>query len=134
MSTGEKYVPGGLERLLLDSKGARSMAQFSRDCGGLPTDKRLHQMIAGPMRSFPDTDTIRGISRGANVSITQVVLACARSLGLPVSEGEPGDLTIAGARDLPPAAQEALVSDGREMLTLYAGTDTSRDPRLRTVV
>jgi hypothetical protein len=116
---GPDYTPGGIERLIIDSKGARSMSQFARDCGGNPSDKRLHQMISTPMKNFPDPETIRGLARGANVSITQVVLACAKSVGLPVGEGEPGDLTIAGARDLPAQAQEVIVSVGREMLHLY---------------
>ena len=71
----------GIERLILDRKGDRTYDRLSRDCGGVPSDKRLHQMATRPIRNFPDPDTIQGLARGLNVSALSVLVAIANSLG-----------------------------------------------------
>jgi hypothetical protein len=98
-----------LASLILDAKGDRSYERMSTDCGGLPTDKRLQQMATTPLKAFPDVATIRGLARGAGTTITAVVLAAARSLGLQVHTAEdPDALTIGGAGELRPDQKDAI--------------------------
>lgn len=123
-----KHVPGGIERLILDRKGARSYERLSRDCGGVPSDKRLHQMVTRPIKSFPDPPTIQGLAQGLNVSVMQVLAALAKSLGINVtSTDDPDSLLIVGAGRLPQSAQDLLLSMAREMLYLQDESDHSED-------
>lgn len=120
-----------LRDLILDRKGTRSYERLARDCGGVPKANRLHAMVANGMNNFPDPDTIRGLSRGLNVSVTSIVLACARSVGLPVSEGgEPDELVLQGAGSLPAESKELLVSMSRQLQHAYSqtwGTEEAAD-------
>lgn len=108
-----------LEQLVLDHKGDRSYDRLGKDCGNNPTGKRLQQITTMGIKNFPDPDTIRGLSRGLGVSITDVVLASARSLGLSVaSDPTSGALVLADVAELPSSARQALTSVAREMVVL----------------
>jgi hypothetical protein len=97
-----------LSRLILDAKGARSYERMSADCGGNPTSKRLQQMATGPLKAFPDAETLEGIARGTGEPLTKVVLSAARSLGLRVySSVDPNALVIGDASSLRPDQVEA---------------------------
>jgi len=106
-----------IHRLILDRKGDRSYERLSRDCGGVPTPNRAQGMATKPMKSFPDVETMRGLSRGLNVSVTEVLMACASSLGLDVTTTDPAQnaLVLHGAGRLPVPAQDALVETSRQM-------------------
>lgn len=108
-----------LAALIADRKGTRSYEKISQDCGGLPTAKRVHQLATKPQKNFPDPDTIRGLARGLGVTITDVVMAAARTVNLPVYTGnDPSALSIGGAGDLDDEAKEALSKVAREFIRL----------------
>lgn len=110
-----------LQTLLTDRQGGRSYARLSEDCGGNPTDKRLNQIAKHGIRSFPDAGTIEGLSTGLNVSVTTVVMAAARSLGLRVAPSDPDAITVDGIGGLPASSRDLIVSVAREMVQLHAG-------------
>lgn len=107
-----------LAMLVKMRKGDRSYERLSRDCGGFPTANRLQQIATAPMNTFPNPETITGLSQGLGATITDVTLAAARSLGLNVRSGEPDALVIAGAGALPAEAQEILLAMARQMMKL----------------
>lgn len=119
-----------LQRLIADAKGTKSYARLSRDCGGNPSTNRLQAMATGTVRAFPDADTIRGLSRGLNVSTTRIVLAAARSVGLEVSAADTSELVLQGAGNLPSESKELLVSMSRQLQQAYSqpwGEASSQD-------
>lgn len=109
-----------LAGLIAGAKGDRSYDQISRACGGKPTPERLHQLATSPIKNFPGPDTIAALARGLDRSVTDVVAAASRSLGLDVHLGDDHKaLTLATAGVLPVAAQEALREVARQMLALH---------------
>ena len=89
-----------LRELLANTKGDRSYEQFARDCGGTPSAKRLHQLATLPLKNFPDPPTIEGLATGMGVTVTEVVLASARSLGLRVRDlGDVASIDPSGLTD-----------------------------------
>lgn len=112
-----------LAQLILERKGDRSYGRLAEDCGDFPTRKRLQQLASIRLTNFPDPDTIRGLVLGLGASATEITLASARSVGLPVaSPNDPGTLAIAGAADLPQHAQDVLLLLSREMMKLAQGS------------
>jgi hypothetical protein len=107
-----------IQQLVLDRKGGRTFTRLMEDCGGVPTDKRLNQITQHGIKNFPDAATIEGLSTGLNVSVTSVVLACARSLGLKVGVTDPDSLTITGVSKLPLSSQNLIVTLAQEMVAL----------------
>ena len=105
----------GLRALIRNLRGDRNNAELSRDCGGFPTQSRLQQISTLPIKVFPDPDTIKGLARGLNVSVWEVVAACSKDLGLNVGGPDESDLLLAGARDLPESSQRILISMSREL-------------------
>lgn len=114
-----------LRTLIRNRRGDRNNAELSRDCGGIPTQSRLQQITTMPIKVFPDPATLKGLARGLNVSVWEVVSACAKDLGL--GGGGPGDsdLFLAGARDLPESSQRLLISMSRELQDLAAKAKSS---------
>lgn len=113
----ETRHPQGIETLILNHKGDRSYDKMARDCGGIPTAKRLHQMVSRPIRNFPDPDTIKGLARGLQVPASEVVAAIARTLGIDMGE-EPTALVLPGAKTLPQSSQDLLMNMSTEMQEL----------------
>ena len=113
-----------LRNLITNWRGDRNSLELSRDCGGIPTQSRLQQMANKPIKLFPDPDTIRGLARGLNVTVEQVVAACAADLDLPMGSPDESALVIGGARALPESSQQLLVTLSREMLRLSDATKT----------
>ena len=104
-----------LASLIARHRGDRTAVRLAQDCGNAPTNKRINQITSGPISAFPDADTIKGLSRGLGVSVTAVVLASARSIGLEV-EQSPDDLVLKDAGMLPPASQQ-VIKDMAKILT-----------------
>jgi len=113
-----------LGQLIDARRGNRSYEALARDCGGTPGAKRLQQLAKKPVRNFPDPDSIRALALGLGASVTTVVMACARSLGLTVNTGDdPTSLVIGQAAQLPAAARDAIIAVAREMLKLQSVAD-----------
>ncbi|QFG09584.1 transcriptional repressor [Arthrobacter phage TripleJ] len=109
---------GGLRALIMNTRGERNNAELSRDCGGIPTQSRLQQMATKPIQLFPDPATIKGLARGLNVNVSEVIAACAKDLGLNMGGPDESALQLAGARDLPESSQRVLISMSRELQNL----------------
>lgn len=117
-----------LATLIANAKGGRSYDRIAADAGGVPTSARLQQLATKPLKNFPDPDTIRGLARGLSTSVTEVVAACAASLGLSMHLGaDPDALVIGGAASLPPSAREAITAVAREMLKLGVAHDEPQE-------
>jgi hypothetical protein len=116
-----------LAQLILNRKGSRSFDILSEDCGGTPAGRRIQQFTwdKREMKAFPDPDTIVGLAKGLAVTPEDVLLAAARSLGIPVREANMESLTIAGAGTLSPSAQEALQFMAKELLKNQAATQSA---------
>lgn len=115
-----------LPELILAKKGDRTYNKLSEDCGGLPTDRRLNSLVLRPMNAFPDVDTIRGLALGLGVSVTDVLLASARSLGLSVGFGDPSTISIPGAGHLPESSQRVLGDMARELLKMQQSVSAKK--------
>jgi hypothetical protein len=113
-----------VRQLIATRRGDRNNAELSRDCGGIPTQSRLQQIANNPIKLFPDPDTIRGLARGLNVTVEQVISACAADLSLPMGTPDDSALVLGGARYLPESSQQVLVNLSREMLRLADATNT----------
>lgn len=104
-----------LAELIRSTKGRRTYDQISLDCGGVPTSQRIQQIANGkPLKTFPDTDTIRALARGLHVGEHTVVAAAAESLGL-----ESGPTTGLAAL-LPPSADALTERQVATILQLVA--------------
>lgn len=107
--------------------GEVSYERLSKACGGAPSAKRLHQLENSPLKNFPDPDTIRNLSRGTGFSVTEVIFAAARSLGLPVSTDDPDTIRIYGISQAPERVTRLIQDLGREIAELAADQTTSQD-------
>jgi len=108
-----------LSELVTEHRGGRSNVDLSNDCGGVPSDKRIHQIINAPMRNFPDPDTIRGLAKGLRTSEATIIRASARSLSLEVDDDIARNLILDGAGELPLSSQNALRTMSAELLRLH---------------
>ena len=122
-----------LGTLLAEVKAARgwSFEAMSRACGGVPTGKRLFQLINSPLKNFPDPDTIRGLQRATGASTTEIVMAAARSLGLDVTETDPDALHVPGISLASDSGRNALLTIGRELADAAAEVAASGSSRGR---
>lgn len=118
-----------LATLLANTKAREewSYEAMSRACGGAPTGKRLFQLINAPLKNFPDPATIQALATGTGASITDIVMASARSLGLAVTDADPDALHIAGLSDLPASMREAIAAVGREASRLTGQAANDQD-------
>lgn len=107
-----------LARLILENAGGRGNTEISRDCGGVPTQSRIWQMLNKGYTKFPGVDVIKGLSRGLNISTSRIVQACAEDLGIPMGRDDDSTLTIAGGGELDEESKRAIVTIARNMLTL----------------
>lgn len=119
---------GDLQHLLAQRKGTRSYERLSRDCGGNPGAKRLQQLGTQPIKNFPDPPTVEGLARGLGVTRTEVVLACARSLGVAVEHDDALSLDTAG---LTPRQTDALRMVIAAMLDRDGGSSGDTAPIAR---
>jgi len=115
-----------LRTLIRNLRGERNNVELSRDCGGIPTQSRLQQISTSPIKLFPDPDTIRGLARGLNVSVSEVIGACAKDLGLNVGGPDESALLLSGARELPESSQQVIITLSREMQRLAEQAKASR--------
>lgn len=90
---------GDLRELIARHQGDRSFERLARDSHGIPTKGRWHQLATGPIKNFPDPETIYGVARALGVTVTEVVMAAARSLGIEVREDSHGALSTAGLNE-----------------------------------
>lgn len=115
----------GIQRLILDRKGDRSMEALSRACGGNPTRANLQRMASEETKSFPkDPNVIRGLAKGLGVRVTDIVSAFAVSIGLPMATDE-SDLTLPKAGRLPESSQRVLRDMSENMLWWQEQTEIS---------
>lgn len=114
MST--KLPPNGLQTLILDRKRDRSYVQLEKDCGGKPTKSNLQRLASEPIKDMPTTDVLRGLAKGLNVRVGEVVRAAAVSVGLPMVGASPDDLVIEDGALLPHESQQALLDTAANML------------------
>jgi len=127
-----KRHPEGLEALLLNRKGDRTWEQVARDCGGIITEQRLQQMSKSkPIKNFPDPGTVQGLARGLNSSVTEVLVACARSLGLRAEDPVAGALVLHGAGSLPDSSKDLLRSMSSELQFLNDELQRERDKEVQ---
>lgn len=91
---------------------------LAKACGGVPARQRLFQLINAPLKNFPDPETIRGLSLGTGYSVTDIIMAAARSLGLSVRDTDPDSVRISGLNALPASTREAYLHLGRELTGL----------------
>ena len=109
-----------LADLIAMRKGTRSYARLSRDAGGYPTGNRIQQLASErEWAKFPDPDTLRGLARALSLPMSEIVMAAARTVGLPVPPRDPTVLMIAGAGDLPPEAKDMLLTLARDLIRSY---------------
>lgn len=122
--TADAPEPNRAEPTLADlinlRKGKRSYADLSRDAGGYPTRNRFQQLATVPDQSrFPDPETLRGVARTLAAPMSEVVLAAARTVGLPVPPADPNILVIAGVGDLPQEARDLILDMARDMIRTW---------------
>jgi hypothetical protein len=115
-----------LRALIRNLRGDRNNVELSRDCGGYPTPSRLQQLSTTPIKLFPDPETIRGLSRGLNVTVAEVIGACAKDIGLNMGGPDESALMLSGARDLPESSQQILIAMSRELQNLAAHSKAAR--------
>jgi hypothetical protein len=111
----ESFPSDGIQNLILNKKGDRSYERLARDCGNDIKSRALHRAATKPALGFADPDTIKGLSRGLNVPVADVIRAYAVSLGLPMADDEKGVLRVVGGADLPETSQNLIVSLAREL-------------------
>ncbi|MGN7133418.1 hypothetical protein ACTHQY_09105 [Rhodococcoides corynebacterioides] len=122
-----------LAALIAERKGDRSYDRLSSDCGGTPSAARLQQLTTAPLKNFPDPPSIKGMSAGLGTTVTDIVLACARSLGLEVYDGtDPSALLLSGAAELPSSSRNLLIDLAGEFLRLTTTTGLGPDEDSRT--
>jgi hypothetical protein len=117
-----------LATLIADRKGGRSYERLARDCGRTVTSARLQQMAKGQLAGFSTPKVIEGLARGLNATVTEVVAAMARSLGLDVRYGgDPNALVIGEAGRLPAAAREAVIAVALQLVEAYRVHDNTEE-------
>lgn len=105
-----------LIRAELDSgKSVRDLADAS---GGRVKFQTFQELSTKPPKQFPkDLKTITGMSLALRVPETTIVLAYAKSLGIPVSSGSTFSLRLPGEIDsLSPKMQDAILAVTRAAL------------------
>ncbi|WP_434993466.1 hypothetical protein [Arthrobacter sp. Ld5] len=114
-----KFPTEGIQNLILNNKGDRSYEDLARGCGGEMKSRALHSAATKQSKGFADPETIRGLSRGLNVPIIDIIRAYAISLGLPVITEDPLILRIVGGGSLPQSGQQLLLSVARDLQRAY---------------
>lgn len=110
------YFPEhGIQRLIADRRGDRSMESLSKACGGIPTRANLQRMATTEVKTFPTNEVILGLAKGLQVRAMDVVLAFCASLGLPLPDSRT-DLILPNAGNLPEASQRVLRETADNML------------------
>lgn len=119
---------GDLADLIGQTKGDRSYAKLAQESGDVVIRQRWYQLATSPLKEFPEPPTIEAIARGLGVSVTDVVIACSRSVGLQVRDaGTFAGLDLAGVPDEQAEAVRRLVSTLRtEREESTDGTATSQ--------
>ena len=108
--------------------GEVSYERLSKACGGTPTAKRLHQYENGELKNFPDPETLRSLARGTGFSVTEIVFAAGRSLGLPVTDDDPDVLRIYGISEAPEKVVSLIRDLGREVAQLAIDAKATDTP------
>lgn len=122
----------GLIELVQAHAKATSVAEIARRSGGRMTPGRIYSMLnRGEVKQFPNADTIEGLAAGMGVPVAEVVLAAARSLGIPahtLTSDRPDDLILFGAARLSDESQ-ALIRQTAEVAMHWEGIGaTTSDP------
>ncbi|WP_313812398.1 hypothetical protein [Glutamicibacter sp.] len=119
-----------------------SYDSLAKACGGKPSAGRLQQIVSGKLKNFPDPESIQGLMSGTGRTAEEIVLASARSLGLPVGDNPSDSVFVPGLSALPESALEVVKSLTRELVNLSRKADhaeaadphaTTQRPQLRAV-
>lgn len=113
-----------LQELIATRRGSRTYDQLAADCGGHPSAGRLQQMATKPQQSFPNPETLRGLSQGLRVNPLVILGAFAASFGL---DGD--DLTPPLVSLLPPGANSLDDSQVNTVLTVVQQMITDNDKK-----
>lgn len=108
----------------LITASGKTNAELARLGNGAPGPMQWARMRDGQLSGFPTPDTIRTLARVLNVPVREVVLACARSCGLPVGGASTLDLVVADGKLLPTSTQEAILTIARDMTIQNVGATT----------
>lgn len=121
-----------MAELIESRRGDRSYQKLADDAGG-GFRQTVWQQWNNPTQgreptSFPMPDTIIGMAKALNVSVTDVLLAAGRTLGLDVGVfGGEHDMLLPGAGDLP-EADKFLLSNLSASLISKSKQDLQVDP------
>lgn len=110
-----------LMELINDYKGSRSFRDLAADSEIGVQWVRFQQLASRDLKNFPDPKTLLGVSQALSLPMDEVVLATARSVGLPIRRADPANLTIAGAGDLPKEARALVLEFARDLMALHSG-------------
>lgn len=118
----ETFPERGIQNLIIRHKRDRSYERMAAVTKHAISSKRLQQLTTQPMRNFPDPGTITNLAHILSTTSTEVLLACAVSLGVDVRTGDTADLVLPGAGTLPESSQDLLLSMSAEMQELNAAS------------
>lgn len=118
-----------LASLIRQHKGTRSYEDLARDGGRIIGRGRYHQLETEALKAFPKPATIEGVARALTLPVSEVVLACARSLGVPVPAGYgPDTMTLGGVGHLPDSTREVIADVAREFIRLVEHQQEHHEP------
>lgn len=113
-----------LQDLINTRRGQRTYEQLSFDCGGHPSAGRLQQMATKPQQSFPNPETLRGLSTGLRVNSIVILGAFAASFGLDGDAMTPPLVSM-----LPPGANALDDSQVNTILTVVQQMISENDKK-----
>lgn len=118
----QTFPERGIQNLIVRHKRDRSYERMAAVTNHSLSSKRLQQMATQPIRNFPDPASIDDLAEILGTTKTEVLLACAVSLGIDVRSGDADDLVLPGAGRLPESSQDLLLSMSVEMQELHEAT------------
>ena len=118
----QTFPERGIQHLIVRHKRDRSYERMAAVTNHALSSKRIQQLATQPMRNFPDPGTITNLAQILSTTSTEVLLACAVSLGVDVRTGDAVDLVLPGAGRLPESSQDLLLSMSAEMQELHEAT------------
>lgn len=102
-----------LQDLINIRRGTRTYEQLANDCGGHPSAGRLQQLATKAQQSFPNPETLRGLSLGLRVNPIIILSAFAATFGLDSNDSMPPIVSM-----LPPGANALDDSQVNTVLTV----------------
>lgn len=112
---GESHDVPDIAALLIAyrDRTGQSYDDMERRTGDVIKSARLHNMVREPQRNFPEPRTLEALASLLQLPVATVVLAFARTLGLPVT-----DRSTRLAQSLPPGTDELTDEDRDAILAV----------------